>query len=164
MNKCGSNRSDLALGAINKRLLTSALRTEPDILTGSPELLFLAEAVEKLTADGVFGVRFYKQRTFLLPPTAKAGACFVLIACSIVIFAHQSAITSLGGGFETSLASRFRFCTVAVSRNSSFAPVRPRNLSLVIAIFRFASPNSLSIFLRSRADWLYASLPLRERA
>jgi hypothetical protein len=58
----------------------------------------------------------------------------------------------LGGDLEACLINRFRFCTVAVSRNSSFAPLNPRNLSLVIAMFHFASPSNLSIFLRSRAD------------
>ena len=44
------------------------------------------------------------------------------------------AIIDLGGDPVTSLASRFRFCTVAVSRNSSFAPLKPRNLSRGIAV------------------------------
>lgn len=52
----------------------------------------------------------------------------------------------LGGGLETSLASRFRFCTVPVNRNSSFAPDRPRSLSLDIARLRFASPNNFLFF------------------
>ena len=64
----------------------------------------------------------------------------------------DQAVIGLGGGLEACFINRFRFCTVAVSKNSSFAPLNPRNLSLVIAMFRFASPNNLSIFLRSRAD------------
>ena len=118
---------------------------------GSP---FIAEAVEKLRAEASFNVRSYLVRTFcsrfrLMPRR-------VLSFWPVVswFWRMDQAIIGLGGGLETSLASRLRFCTVAVSRNSSLAPVSPRNRSLVIARLRFASPNNRSIFLRSRVDWL----------
>jgi hypothetical protein len=50
------------------------------------------------------------------------------------------------------VARRFRFWTVAVSRNSSWAPVRSLSLSLTIERMCLASPKSLSIFLRSVRD------------
>ena len=54
-------------------------------------------------------------------------------------------ITGLGGDLEVRLANRLRFYTVTVSRNSSFAPLKPRNRSLVMPKLRFASPNNRAI-------------------
>ena len=64
----------------------------------------------------------------------------------------NQAIKGCGGGLVVWLASLFRFCTVAISRNSSRAPVRPLSLSLTIARICLASPKSASIFLRSTLE------------
>lgn len=79
---------------------------------------------------------------------------FYFLPIWLTLLQMDQALIGPGGGLEARLINRFMFCTVAVSKNSSFAPVIPRNLNLVITMFRFASPNILSIFLRSRADWL----------
>ena len=64
----------------------------------------------------------------------------------------DEAVIGLGVGMAASFARRLRFWTAAVIRNSSLAPVRPRNLRRVNPRFRLTSPNSLSIFLRWRPE------------
>jgi hypothetical protein len=56
---------------------------------------------------------------------------FYLLGYWFLLTVHAHIV--IGGGFVASLISRFRFCTVAVSRNSSLCPDSPRNLSLVIS-------------------------------
>ena len=51
-----------------------------------------------------------------LPPPTDAGAGFAIFACSGVVLRMDQAITGIGGGLETSLTRRFRFCTVAISK------------------------------------------------
>ena len=89
----------------------------------------LAEAVEKLWPEAVFDGCFYNKWTF----------CSRLRRMPERVFHFWPVLKSFYAWFRPL---------------PTLAPVSPRNLSLVIAMFRFASPNSLSIFLRSRADWL----------
>ena len=54
---------------------------------------------------------------------------------SLVFGVMDHAGTGFSGGGQTHLTSFFRFWTVAASRNSSLAPVRPRNLNRVRPTF-----------------------------
>jgi len=108
----------------------------------------------KNSARQLFSLSAYTTSGFFLPPRPNVGAGFLVMTRSVVLLPMDQAITGRGGGLATCLIRRLRFCTVAVSRNSSLAPLGPRNLSLVMARFRFASPNNLSIFLRLRAERL----------
>ena len=65
-------------------------------------------------------------------------------------FGMVHAVIGLGGGMAASFAKRRRFWTAAVMRNSSLAPVRPRNLSLVSPRLRLTSPNKISPKMYSR--------------
>jgi hypothetical protein len=65
------------------------------------------------------------------------------------------------GGFQTSFASFLRFCAVAASMNSSWAPYGPRNRSQARFKIRFRCANSISTFLRSCLDRSAASAPAR---
>lgn len=53
-----------------------------------------------------------------------------------------------GGAPQSSLASRLRFCAVAVSSTSSRTPFRPRSRSRSSLRMRFISANRISTFLR----------------
>ncbi len=132
----------------------SGYRLKAVVREGGAKPPLLAEAVEKLRPEAVLNFGFYYEWTFRCRLRSMPGQDLHFLPVRLSFSRIDQAIISLGGGLETSLARRLRFCTVAVSRNSSFAPDRPRNLSLVIAKLRFASPNNLSIFLRPRADWL----------
>jgi len=130
------------------------MRTPLTRYTASPDCPLIAEAVEELGPElGSIDPYCYKQPSYsrhrLMP-----GWVLVLWSVWLSFLHMDQAIIGLGGGIETRLTRRFRFCTAASSRNSSLAPVRPRSLSLVSPRLRLASPNNLSIFLRSRADWL----------
>src|SRR5438477_64786 len=64
-----------------------------------------------------------------------------------------------GGGRQRNLASRLRFCPIAVSKTSSLAPLKPRNRSRSSLRMRFIWANRISTFLRSRRDcWKAAVL------
>lgn len=62
------------------------------------------------------------------------------------------------------MAIRLRFWAMAASRNSSLAPVTPRNRRLTNDWMRFRWANSISTFLRSLRDCLYASVLATRRA
>jgi len=64
---------------------------------------------------------------------------------------HFQAISGTPGGpVLRSLAIRLRFCAVAVSRNSSWAPLIPRRRKRSIFSTRFMWANSISTCLRWR--------------
>ena len=131
----------------------SALRGKADGDQRPSERLLLAEGVEQLGTEGEFDVRFCKERTFCFRLGLVPRRFFDLGAIGSDFECISQAIIGCGGGMAASLTNRLRFCTVAVSRNSSLAPERPRNRSLVRARLCFASPNRVSIFLRRVLDW-----------
>src|SRR5438477_5953900 len=73
--------------------------------------------------------------------------------------AVQQATARGGGALQSSLASRLRFCAVAVSSTSSLTPLKPRSRSRSSLSIRFIWANRISTFLRSRRDcWKAAVL------
>jgi hypothetical protein len=71
----------------------------------------------------------------------------------------RQASASCGGERQRSLASRLRFCAVAVSNTSSVAPLKPRSRSRSSFKMRFICANrTSSTFLRSRRDRWKASV------
>ena len=70
--------------------------------------------------------------------------------------AHVAA--ARGGDRQRSFASRLRFCAVAVSSTSSFAPDRPRSRNRSSRWMRFMCANRISTFLRSRRETSKASV------
>ena len=68
-----------------------------------------------------------------------------------------------GGGRQRNLASRLRFCAIAVSKTSSLAPLKPRNRSRSSLRMRFIWANRISTFLRSRRDSAKASVVANAR-
>jgi len=68
-----------------------------------------------------------------------------------------------GGARQRSLASRLRFCAVAVSRTSSLTPLKPRNRNRSSLRMRFMCANRISTFLRSRRDCSKASVLAKAR-
>ena len=69
----------------------------------------------------------------------------------------------VGGAQWMILASRRRFCAVAVSNTSSRTPLKPRNRRRSSLRMRFMWANLISTFLRSRCDCLKASVFARAR-
>src|SRR6476659_2612265 len=76
--------------------------------------------------------------------------------CLLVDVQHATARG--GGAREISLASRLRFCAVAVSSTSSLTPLKPRSRSRSSLRMRFIWANRISTFLRSRRDCWKASV------
>ena len=62
------------------------------------------------------------------------------------------AFVGCGGGLVACIVSRLRFWTVAVSRNSSRAPLRPRSLRRTSEWICLASPNRVSILFRAERE------------
>ena len=109
-----------------------------------------------------FDVRFYRERTFCsrFRPMPGRVSCVGYMGSG---FGHMGQATiGLGGGMAASLANRLRFCTVATSRNSSLAPLRPRKRSLVSARLRFTTEQGLDLLALTRG--LQIGLRLHERA
>jgi hypothetical protein len=71
---------------------------------------------------------------------------------------------TVGGGRATNLASLRRFCAIAASVNSNWAPHGPRNRSRPSLRIRLRCANRISIFLRSRRDCSKPSVPTKDRA
>src|SRR5215210_9525774 len=72
-------------------------------------------------------------------------------------YARQVA-TQGDGARQRNLASRLRFCAVAVSSTSSLAPLKPRSRSRSSLRMRFICANRISTFLRSLLDCWKASV------
>src|ERR1700752_4174115 len=70
----------------------------------------------------------------------------------------------IGGGRMTSLASRLRFCAMAASVNSNWAPLGPRKRNRPSRRMRLRWANSISMRLRSRHDRSKASVLASARA
>lgn len=86
--------------------------------------------------------------------TVKQPASPILSIRCAYVAARRSCIAG-----ATNLASLRRFRAVAASRNSSLAPVGPRNRNRLRPMMGFRWANSISIFLRSRSDRSYSSVP-----
>ena len=82
----------------------------------------------------------------------------VLSAVSVLVVGVQYAAASGVGARYRSLASRLRFCAVAVSSTSSLTPFKPRSRSRSSLSMRFMWANRISTFLRSRRDCWKASV------
>ena len=122
------------------------------------------DSVEKLINTAPFRPRISRGRRAYFPlafhhrPWCRFSLLFT------VIWHHAGTDKLLSGGLYRSCASFFRFCTVAASRNSSPAPLRPRNLSRSSFMIRLRWANSTSTFLRSLRDWWYSGVPAIARA
>ena len=64
-------------------------------------------------------------------PTGRGLGGAVFLGHWLWVLVIDQTVIGAGGGIAASLARRLRFCTVAARRNSSLAPVRPRNLRRV---------------------------------
>jgi len=82
----------------------------------------------------------------------------VVSTISALLVGVQQAIARGGGARQRSLASRLRFCAVAVSNTSSLTPFKPRSRSRSSLRIRFIWANRISTFLRSRRDCWKASV------
>lgn len=93
------------------------------------------------------------ERPFCSTPLSRAAAstyAHQLLTPPDVYAAH--AVVARGGDRQSSFASRLKFCAVAVSSTSSFAPVSPRRRSRSSLWMRFMCANRISTFLRSRRE------------
>ena len=72
--------------------------------------------------------------------------------------AYATAATASGGGRATSLASLRRFCAIAASMNSNWAPRGPRNRKRPSRRMRLRCANSISTRFLSRRDRSNASV------
>ena len=81
------------------------------------------------------------------------------------VFAQVTAISLiLGGPVPRYFPIRLKFCAVAVSRNSSWAPLKPRSRKRSTFKMRFMCANSISTFFRCRRVLRYAGVFLTSRA
>src|ERR1700685_1858675 len=111
--------------------------------------------VEKLSGLAAFLSLGFKQQSLGLVNFTGWRLClpFLRVLASQYC-SYVTANTGLGGKGHSRLAIRLRFCAVAASRNSSWAPLRPRNRNRSSFKIRLRCANRTSTFFRSLRDCL----------
>jgi len=117
-------------------------------VTSLNEKIRPADSVEKLVTEAGIVVAILLKRAFR---SGVAGLSFsnAVSVRSFGLFAQNTGDTCAAGGpVPRYVAMRLRFCAVAVRRNSSLAPLKPRNRRRSIFRMRFMCANSISTCLR----------------
>jgi len=134
---------------LSGRYCDQGRKTERSRRQISTRCRLMAEGVEELSLASSLVVPFFLVAELFRP---ALGAGWDRSDLPGLFFGIGQAGSSIGGEMAVCRTRRFRFWTVAVSRNSSRAPVRPRRRNRSSLRVRFASPNRVSILLRLNPD------------